>query len=157
VTNDAVFNQPVYNLSRELPYLFEEIRIPIKYGTDRQRAERILLDAARPATDAIRSAGEDQLQEIGDRYGVPAEEIVPRVYYRLTDNWLELTLRFLVPDHGIRKIKDEIARAILNRFEAAGLEIASGTYDVVGFPPIRLQLERQDQNPRPDDPHPSSH
>ncbi len=157
VTNDKVFDQPVYNLSREFAYLFEEIRIPVKYGSDRHRAERILLDAARPATDEIRRGGEERLREISQRYGVPPEEIVPRVYYRLTDNWLELTLRFLVHDHGVRKIKDQISREILNRFEAAGLEIASSTYDIVGVPPLRLHLEHEEERPASSRPAPASH
>ena len=33
------------------------------------------------------------------------------MYWRITDNWLELTLRFIVMDHGVREVKDEAERA----------------------------------------------
>src|SRR4051812_43999979 len=47
---------------------------------------------------------------------VPERE---RVYYRLTDDWLKLTVRFLVRDHGIRDVKGAMSRNIL-----AGLDRA---------------------------------
>jgi len=33
-------------------------------------------------------------------------------YWRLTDNWLELSVRFLTLDHGTRPIKDVMSRDI---------------------------------------------
>jgi hypothetical protein len=57
---------------------------------------------------------------------------------RLTDNWLDLTVR---REHGIRPVKDAIARAVLHKFDQAALEIASATYEIVGMPPLRLQKE----------------
>jgi small-conductance mechanosensitive channel len=56
----------------------------------------------------------------------------------MTDNWVELSLRFVVPDRGIREIKDAMYREILSRFKDEGISIASGTYDIVGLPPVRI-------------------
>jgi hypothetical protein len=67
------------------------------------------------------------------------------VYFRLTDNWLELTVRFVVRDHGIREQKDAVNREVLAGLDAAGIPIASATFDVVGLPPVRLA----DEAPRP--------
>ncbi len=49
-------------------------------------------------------------------------------------------MRFLVPDWGIRDIKSAMSRDILAGLNAAGIGIASGTYDIVGFPPVKVQL-----------------
>ena len=46
-------------------------------------------------------------------YAAQPVEIKPKVYYRLIDNWLELTMRFIVTDHGIRELKDTMRRDIL--------------------------------------------
>jgi hypothetical protein len=48
----------------------------------------------------------------------------------LTDNWLEMTVRFVVPDHGIRRIKDQITRTVLREFDAAGIEVARTSMEV---------------------------
>ncbi len=50
VTNDKIFEEPVYNYSREFPYIWEEMRIGVPYGADQARAERVLLDVARRHT-----------------------------------------------------------------------------------------------------------
>ncbi len=61
------------------------------------------------------------------------------MYFRITDNWLELTIRFVVPTHGIRNVKDLMSRDIVVAFDEAGIGIASATYDIVGFPPIEVR------------------
>ena len=60
------------------------------------------------------------------------------VYYRITDNWLELTVRFVLSTHGNRTAKDAMSRHIITALDAAGLGIASATYDIVGVPPIEM-------------------
>ena len=54
---------------------------------------------------------------------------------------VELTVRFVVPTHGVRILKDALSRAILRAFDEAGIGVASSTYDVVGFPPLRIDGE----------------
>ena len=75
------------------------------------------------------------------RYVMKRAEMTPKVYYRLTDNWLELTVRFIVRDHGIRTLKDAMSRDILRALDGAGIGIASATFEIVGLPPLRLQGE----------------
>ncbi len=48
-------------------------------------------------------------------------------------------MRFVVTEHGIRDIKDAMSRDILAAFKREGIGIASATYDIVGFPPIRIE------------------
>jgi hypothetical protein len=57
----------------------------------------------------------------------------------LTDNRLELAIRFIGEDRGIRGVKEALSREILSEFERAGIGIASATFEVVGFPPLRIQ------------------
>jgi len=139
VTNDKIFNEPVYNYTRDFPYLWEEISIPIKYTADRDRAEQILLEAAERYTVKIASMSQEALYKMQRRYFVQMEDLQPKVYYRITDNWLELTVRFVVKEHGIRDLKDAVSRDILAGFDQAGIDIASATFDIVGFPTLRVQ------------------
>lgn len=61
-----------------------------------------------------------------------------RIYLRITDNWLELPLRFLVTARGVRDVKDRMNRQILDELDAADIGIASTTYDIVGLPPVKM-------------------
>jgi small-conductance mechanosensitive channel len=140
VTNANIFDEPVYNYNREFPYIWEEMRLPVPFSADRNRAEEILLEAAGKHTVKIAEVSEEALREMERRYVMKSSELKPTVYWRLTDNWIEMTVRFIVPVAGIRGIKSQMSRDILNAFDKAGIGIASGTYEVVGMPPIKVQI-----------------
>jgi small-conductance mechanosensitive channel len=139
VTNDKVFDEPVYNYTREFPFIWEEMTVPIPYRADRTRAEAILLDCVVENAAALDRESEPVRRALERRYFIGVDDLTPRVFYRLTDNWLELTVRFIVREHGVREIKDAIARAVLAKFDAASIEIASATYEIVGAPTLRVQ------------------
>jgi small-conductance mechanosensitive channel len=158
VTNDKVFDEPVYNYTREFPFIWEEMTVPIPYRADRGRAEQILLACVAAETEPLDRASQPVRRALEKRYFVAADDLTPRVFYRLTDNWLELTVRFVVGEHGIREVKDAIARAVLAQFEAASIEIASATYEIAHVPTVRVQhIDRPDlaaRWSRPPTPHP---
>lgn len=72
-------------------------------------------------------------------YHVTRLDFEPRVFMRLTDNWLELAVRFVVDTHGSRSVKDAISREVIAGFDEAKIGIASATYEIVGIPPIELK------------------
>lgn len=142
VTNDKVFNEPVYNYTMGFPYLWEEIHIPVPYGADRAVAEEVIVEAARRHAAPRSELKEDDIRELQRRYSLGPADLEPRVFYRLTDNWLEMTVRFVVREHGIRDVKDLISREILAGLEKAGIGIASTTIGIVGMPQLRVKEEQ---------------
>ena len=138
ITNDKIFDEPVYNYSREFPFLWEEMTIPVPYGADRARVENILLEIARAHTVKLNELSEEAIKELERRYVIRRADLGPRVYYRLTDNWLEMSLRFITEDSGIREVKDAISREVIHALDEAGIGIASGTYDIVGMPAVHV-------------------
>jgi small-conductance mechanosensitive channel len=139
ITNDKVFDEPIYNFTREFPYIFEEVSVGVGFRADHQAAERILIDAATRMTGRFADESRDARAAFAEKYNVELDDPRPHVYWRLTDNWLELTTRFMVPEHGIREIKDRLAREILKEFNAAHIDIASTTFEIVGAPPLRIE------------------
>jgi small-conductance mechanosensitive channel len=139
ITNDKIFDTPVYNYTRDFPYIWDELRLPITYKDDRARVEQILLDAANKHSVNPKTIPEHHLAELERRYSLRRADIKPEVYWRITDNWLEITVRFLTLDHGVRAAKDRMSRDILPALDAAHIGIASATYDIVGLPPLRIE------------------
>jgi small-conductance mechanosensitive channel len=140
VSNSKIFAEPVFNYTREFPFIWEEMAIPITYKADRSKMEEIMLAAAKQHAVSADALASDAVENLKARFGIEPLELVPRVYYRLTDNWLELTVRFLVQTHLIRNVKDAMSRRIVAEMDAAGIGVASATYDIVGFPAIRTQV-----------------
>jgi small-conductance mechanosensitive channel len=139
VSNSQIFSEPVYNYSRDFPFIWEEMVIPITYQADRAYVERTMIEAARlhaadPDTMAL-----DAKHGLQQTFGVEPIELEPRVYWRITDNWMELTVRFIVGTHKIRGTKDAMTRHIIGKLDGAGIGIASATYDIVGMPALRVE------------------
>lgn len=139
VTNDKIFDEPVYNYTHQFPYIWDEIRLPVRYADDRARAEQILIDAANAHALTPERLEQHELDNLEKRYNLKGLEIRPRVFWRITDNWLELALRFFTRDHGTRDIKDVMSRDILTALDAAGIGIASATYEVTGVPALKIE------------------
>src|SRR3954465_5760868 len=99
--------------------------VPIAYRDDRSKAESALLEGARKHAVDPRQIAPDTLEHLRQRYGLQFDDFEPKVYWRITDNWLEMTVRLITPDHGTREIKDAIARDVLAGLDRAGIGIAS--------------------------------
>lgn len=141
VSNAKIFDEPVYNYTREFPFLWEEMSFPIPFSADRARAEEVIREVA--ARHAVKPDELDAgaVNELKRRYFLERLGTQPKVYYRLTDNWLEMSVRFVVRDRGIRDVKDAISRDVLSELDAAGIPLASATFEVVGLPPLRMTAD----------------
>jgi small-conductance mechanosensitive channel len=128
VSNKSTFTSPVYNFSAIFEFIWEELTVPISYRSDWHQAEEIIKEEAvrASASEGARAA----ITAMERRYPIPHAEVEPRVFVRATDNWMELSARFVVPVREARTAKDEITRRIRDRLDQAGIEIASETEDV---------------------------
>jgi small-conductance mechanosensitive channel len=139
VTNDKLFDTPIYNFTREFTFVWEEMRIPISYKDDRGAAEQILLEVANRHTAPTLPEATAAFAKLRERFRtVRDDELRPRVFYRLTDNWVELSLRFVVDADRARGVKDAMSRDILSALEAKQIGIASATFEILSLPPLRI-------------------
>lgn len=99
-------------------------------------------------TVSINEIGETALREMERLYLRWASELGPMVYYRLTDNSVEMTVRFIVRDHGIRDQKDALSREILAGMQAAGIGVASSTFEIAGLSRCGSRARRPAWPPR---------
>ncbi len=76
------------------------------------------------------------------RYLVHESEMDPQAFIDLTDNWVELTVRFVIPVRSARRIKSDVSQKVLRRYSGEGVAIASTTSEIVGFPPLRLEASQ---------------
>ena len=139
VSNAQVFDEPVFNYSRDFPYMWEELTLPIAYRDDWQAVEQLMLKVAEKHTLKITEMGEPSLKRLEERYVVSRSEMKPRVFVRMTDNWIELAMRFFAEDHGVRALKDAMTRDLLAGMNELGIGVASGTYEIVGMPTLRIE------------------
>ncbi len=81
VTNGVIFTDPVFNYTREFPYLWDEIVLPITYAADRAAAERVLLAAATSDAVVDDPAARAALAAMRGRYAIADAALDPAVYW----------------------------------------------------------------------------
>ncbi|HUF03384.1 MAG TPA: mechanosensitive ion channel domain-containing protein [Aridibacter sp.] len=146
VANSFVFKAPVYNYSGDFPFLWDEIKIPVKYGSDHKLARGILLGVAdRILADYAREAAVSW-EAFSKRFLLESAITDALVTMEANDNWIEFTLRYVVEFNKRRTTKDLLFSRILDDIEKTdgAVQIASATFHLVGAPPINVNIRREE-------------
>ncbi len=144
VANSVIFTDPVFNYTQLWPYVWDEIMIPVPYGSDWRHAVEIMLAHGNEYTAGIMPEARARLKDLEKRYpALVRTPVEPILYVVMTDNWVELTMRYVVEARNRRLVKAQLFQELLNHFEAEPeLSVASSTYDIVGFPPIHGEIRQ---------------
>jgi small-conductance mechanosensitive channel len=135
IANRAVFSAPVYNYTQHWHYLWDEIMIPVTYKSDWRRAGELMLEHGQAYSSHLQSEAQAELHAMVQRYLVHDTPVEPTLYVVMTDNWIELTLRYVVEARERRTVKGQLHQELLQHFEQEpGITVASATLEVVGIP-----------------------
>jgi small-conductance mechanosensitive channel len=139
VANRQVWVNSVYNFTQHWGYLWDEITLPITYESDWQLATELMLEHGQTYTAELQADAEARLNRMIDRYPLKDTKVEPTLYLAMTDNWIELTLRFVVDAQERRKVKDQLHQDLLQHFQAEeNISVASMTIEIVGFPQLQV-------------------
>jgi small-conductance mechanosensitive channel len=149
IANSFVFTEPVYNFSADFPYLWDEIILPVKYGSDIQLARSILEQSAEQVVGEYLEPAKAHWKKIYNKYRLEHENIEPVVTLIANDNWLEFTLRYIVDYKKRRTAKDQLFEHIVNRIERTEgrAAIASTTLQLVDLPVVKLDTSERKVQP----------
>lgn len=142
ITNSYVFKDPVFNYSADLPFLWDEIKIPIRYGSDwkfaRDTIESVLQEVCSELTQGFQASWEHAVQ----KYALEDARIEPLVTIVANDNWIEMTGRYIVDFRTRRSTKDRIFTRWLEEIDKSEgrIKMASATYDIVSLPRFNVKL-----------------
>ncbi len=133
LANSFVFTEPVYNYSADFPYLWDEIVLPIMYGSSISAARTILQTAADQVVGKYIELAKSDWKKIYNKYRLEHESVDPLVTLMANDNWIEFTLRYIVDYKSRRRTKDQLFENILNQIDQSSgqVKIASTTVQLV--------------------------
>lgn len=147
ISNAFVFKEPVFNYSEEISFVWDEISIPVRYGSDHHLAREIM----RKAADAVLGASIEEVTREWDvmrgKYPLEHASVEPRVFLVANDNWMQITLRYPVDVKRRRSVHDELFMYILDAIaETEGsVMLASTTFELVAAPAIDVRLQSGDK------------
>ncbi len=136
LSNAFIFKEPLYSYSVHLHYIWDEIQIPLPYGSNWKRAIEILLETVNdhPEFKKLLPQARRQRDDISRRYAIKITPLEPKVFVNITDNWIELGLVYPVDTDLRRLFRSDVCETLLDTFKAEGIEVASETFAIVEFP-----------------------
>ena len=118
IANSFVLKEPVFNYSGEFPFLWDEITIPIDYGSDYKLAEKIILDSALKLAEKLSLDSKADWDKLRLKYRLEEAQMEPMVSLQTKDSWVEFTLRYVVTYNKRRTMKNNLYSDILMQIEA---------------------------------------
>ncbi|HOE80475.1 MAG TPA: mechanosensitive ion channel [Smithellaceae bacterium] len=142
VANSFVFKEPVFNYSGDFPFLWDEITVPVKYGSDYKLAREILQKIADDALGGIVPGAKKTWHEMVIKYRIEDARIEPIVTLIANDNWLEFTIRYVTDFKRRRLTKDILFTRIMEEFDATDgkVSLASATFHLVEAPVLNVRM-----------------
>lgn len=103
LANSHVFDDVVFNYSDDFPFLWDEITVPIRFGSDVAAARRIIQEAVQKVVGDYTRSAESSWEDVLDKYRIERARIEPMVSARFDENWITFTARYIV-DYKARPI-----------------------------------------------------
>ena len=142
VANSSVFKEPVFNYSADFPFLWDEIILPVKYGSDWKLAREMLRGLVNEVLVDYASQVKESWANVVRQYRVEEANVEPMITLRATDNWIEFTLRYVVDYRKRRWMKDHLFTRILEEVDKSGnqIRLASATFELVPGSALDVRL-----------------
>ncbi len=143
IANSFIFKEPVFNYSSDFPFVWDEIIVPIKYGSDYRLARTILEETAHEIIGDYIEEAQAYWEKMVKKFVIENASVAPMVTLIANDNWLEFTLRYVVNFKRRRGTKDLLFQTLLERIEATDGKVAfaSATFHLVELPALNVNLK----------------
>lgn len=143
IANSFVFKEPVFNYSGDFPFLWDEIKIPIQFGSNYDKVKEILLNIGKEIAGDLSEKSGEKWKELQRKYRLEEAQTDPMVSIIVNDNWVEYTLRYVVNYKKRRVTKTELFAKLLTKIEETNGEIkfASSTFHLVEAPEIKVSIK----------------
>ena len=143
LSNSFVFKGPVFNYSRDFPFIWDEFDLPIRYGSDLDLAKEIII---RVATEQLSEYVEDSINKwksVVDRYYIEDAQVQPTLALTMTDNWVRFNLRYIVDYKKRRYIKHLLNQLIGEEIQKTNgkVELASTTVEIIRIPKLDMDIK----------------
>ncbi len=130
VSNSVIFDDAVFNYTRGFPFLWEEISVNLPFDVDLRVVDQLFVSCADRHTHELSSEAMTSMQKLSRVYAVDVREFGPQVFIALEEDWILVTVRFIVGSHGARAAKDAISRDVVDGLRELGITLARVAYDV---------------------------
>ncbi len=147
VANSFIFKEPVFNYSGDFPFVWDEITMPVRYGSDYGLARKIFEEVLTEVTGHYATGSKAVWKNMTQQYLIEEARLEPMVSLVTNDNWAEYTLRYVVDYKKRRITKDMICELILKRIDETHdrIRIGSATFEITAAPDLGIRILSSDE------------
>ena len=143
LSNAFVFKGPVYNYSKDFPFVWDEFNLPIRYGSDIELAKSIVVRIASETLSEYVTKSISKWNQVVNKYYIENAQVEPTLAITMTDNWIQFNLRYIV-DYKKRRYTKNILNELIGKeiLKTDGkIQLASATFEIVSIPNINVKKE----------------
>jgi len=141
VPNGQVLNTAVNNYTKDFSFVWDELVLPITYESDWKGAIEVMMVVATNISGEQSKMADQQLDRISGKYYITKTMVEPIAYMKMTDNWVEVAVRYIVSPRERRSTKSKMSHIVSEEFSRRGIRVASQTVEIVGLPEVRMRSE----------------
>jgi small-conductance mechanosensitive channel len=147
LSNAFVFKGPVYNYSQDFPFVWDEFNLPIRYGSDIELAKSIVISVAQENLSDFVKESMAEWKGVVDKYYIEDAQVDPTLAISLTDNWVQMNLRYIVNYKKRRFTKNLLNEEIGKRIEQSQgkVVLALATLEIVQIPTLHFEKEKSSE------------
>jgi small-conductance mechanosensitive channel len=136
IANSFVFKEPVFNYSADFPFLWDEITLPVRFGSDWEFTRQVFARVVNEICEDFAIQSRKAWDEAVKKYQLEDAKIEPMVTLAANDNWIEFTARYVVDYRKRRFVKDRLFTRILEEIDKSEnrIRLASATFEVTNVP-----------------------
>lgn len=142
VANSFVFKEPVVNYSGDFPFLWDEITVPIRFGSDLDMAQSALSNAADEVCGEYSQQAATIWASMQRHYPLEDASTAPMVTFVFDENWVKFTIRYTVRFNRRRATKHLLSAAVLKAINASGGAISVASAAIELFPKTPLDIRQ---------------
>lgn len=129
--NATIFGTAVMNYTQDFAYIWDEVKLPVTYESNFRVATQILTDVGGEYTKEFLEGAQHQLDRMRHYFLIPETDLKPQVFTKVTDNYLQLTMRYVVDPKKRRSASSFIYAKVFERLQQRDdVQIGSQTISV---------------------------
>lgn len=140
IPNSYALTEAVFNYTKDHNFIWDEIILPLTFDSNWRGAYKIFLNIVKKETMGIAVEANKSIEKLSDKYYLTKKISEPAIFIKITDNWVEMYIRYTTEVRQRRVLKNKLFQLILGEIEKSpDIKLASATFDIVGFPEISIK------------------
>ncbi len=134
LANSYVFKEKIHNYSAEYPFLWDEVKVPIRTESDHELAREVFSKVVNDICEDYAIKSEKGWKNMANKFRVEQANVRPTVRLKFDENWITFTLRYIVDYKSRGTTKDKIYTALLDEIaKHDSITVATTTSEVTSI------------------------